>query len=333
MFQNFIESLAAQKHIGVIAHFRPDGDALGSTIALGLALQSMGKQVTMYNEDPLPPLYRFLEGSELIQPVPDSCPEELDMLICLDNGSWKRLGDRAIACFAHTRELTTRPLLANIDHHGSNELYGQINIVDSQAAATGCLIFDLLQLLNVKLTPAIANALYTAISTDTGSFQYGSTTPKVMRMAADLIEAGVDVHDINRRLYQEVALSTIKVNRDVLNHMVIEHNGELSHYSISPERMRELGVNKDDTKDTVEMIRGIEGVKVSIIFEDLEDGQGRCRMSLRSKDTRINVAQFAEQFGGGGHAMAAGIRMKGSLADCRERVLTAMRDYMKGALV
>lgn len=321
MFAPLLPILQNHRNIGIISHFRPDGDAIGSVIALGLALRQLGKHVTLWNEDPVPARYRFLEGSELISPLPEQRPSDIDLLICLDTGDWKRLGDRACALLADT------PLKVNIDHHATNTRFGNCNIIDPGCAATGYIIQRLLKTLGTPLTPAIAAALYTAISTDTGSFQYSSTTPGVMHAAADLIAAGIDVGDINRRLYQEQPLSTLIVQREVLNHFIIEERGMLSHYSMEAGTKERLGITLEDTKDLVDIIRIIRGVKASAIFEDLEDG--RIRISLRSKDPRVNVADIAAQFGGGGHSMAAGIRMRGNLSDCRERVLNALRQTLR----
>ncbi|MBQ2813750.1 MAG: bifunctional oligoribonuclease/PAP phosphatase NrnA [Akkermansia sp.] len=320
MYETLLSLIQTHHHIGIISHFRPDGDALGSTLALGLALQDMGKDVCMWNEDCVPARYAFLDGVEGIRPLPELVPAELDLLICVDTGDWKRLGDRAAALFADF------PAIVNIDHHGTNSGYGHYHFIEGGEAACGYIIYKMLRSWSVELTPAIASALYTAISTDTGSFQYSSTTPGVMRAVADLLEAGVDVGDINRRIYQEIPLSTLMVNREVLNHMVVESDGALSHYSMPGGRKAELGISLEDTKDLVDIIRTVQGVRVSVIFEDLEDG--RIRMSLRSKDPRINVAEIAAQFGGGGHAMAAGIRMKGTLEDVREQVLKAIREKL-----
>ena len=139
----------------------------------------------------------------------------------------------------------------------------------------------------------------------------------------------MDVGDINRRIYQEIPLSTLMVNREVLNHMVVECRGQLSHYTMPAGRKAELGISLEDTKDLVDIIRTVQGVRVSIIFEDLEDG--RIRMSLRSKDPQINVSDIAARFGGGGHAMAAGIRMQGEMEDVRARVLAAIREQLNKA--
>jgi phosphoesterase RecJ-like protein len=184
-------------------------------------------------------------------------------------------------------------------------------------------LFNILKSWGVKLTKAMADALYVGISTDTGSFQYGSTTPAVMHAAGELLAAGVDVADVNRRVYQEVPYTALLMQREVLNHMVVECGGMLAHYSMPAGRKAELGVGLEDTKDLVDVVRVLQGVKVAVIFEDLDDG--RVRMSLRSKDPAISVAAIAAQFGGGGHAMAAGIRMRGPLEVCREQVLNAIR--------
>lgn len=321
MIYDRILSLVQQhRYIGIISHFRPDGDAVGSTLALGLALENMGKTVSMWNEDAVPARYAFLEGADKITTLPHAAPPELELLICVDTGDWKRLGDRATELFAGF------PRVINIDHHGTNTCYGHENLVVGGSAACGFVIYNMLRHWGCEISPAIANALYTAISTDTGSFQYSSTTPEVMQAAGELLTAGVDVGDINRRIYQEIPLSTLLVNREVLNHMIVECNGGLSHYSMPAGRKAELGIGPEDTKDLVDIIRTIQGVKVSAIFEDLEDG--RIRISLRSKAPQINVAEIAARFGGGGHAMAAGIRMKGELENVRTRVLQVIREQL-----
>ena len=317
MYEELIDLISTKQHIGIISHFRPDGDAIGSTLALGLALRAMGKDVTLWNEDGVPARYTFLAGSELIQPLPDSVPAELELLICVDTGDIKRLGDRAMALFADF------PCIANIDHHATNTCYGQVNVVEGGAAACGSVLFKILRAMGAPLTREIAAALYTAINTDTGSFQYSSTTPADMRAVAELMETGIDIADINRRIYQEKPLSELRVTAEVIANMVVEAEGQLSHYSMTTATKERMGLSLEDTKDLVDIIRVVSGVRVAIIFEEL--GDGRIRMSLRSKDPAFSVADIATQFGGGGHAMAAGIRMRGELADVRARVLAAIR--------
>ncbi len=315
--RQLLRVIQEHQHFGIISHYRPDGDAIGSTLALGCALRDMGKSVWMWNEDGVPSRYAFLEGASLISPVPEGIPEELEVLICLDTGEWKRIGDVSCELFRGF------PLIVNIDHHATNTHYGHLNIVEAGTAACGYVLFQLLTQAGVEMTPAIASALYVAISTDTGSFQYASTTPDVMRAAAELLADGVDVADVNRRLYQEIPLTTLQVNREVLNHMVVEEDGLIAHYSLPAGTRERMGISLEDTKDLVDIIRVIRGVRAAVIFEDMEDG--RIRVSLRSKDSRLSVAEVASLFGGGGHAMAAGIRMRGRLEDCRSAVLDALR--------
>lgn len=317
MYEQLYSRIQQCSTIAVTSHFRPDGDAIGSTLALGLALQGMGKKVYMWNEDGVPARYAFLEGAELIQPLPETVPADVEMLICVDTGDWKRLGDRT------QQLLVDFPLIVNVDHHGTNTRYGHLQVIEPETAACAFVLFNMLKSWGVKMTRPVADALYVGISTDTGSFQYGSTTPEVMHAAGELLAAGVDVAGVNRRVYQEVPYSSLLMQREVLNHMVVEAGGRLAHYSMPAGRKAELQVSLEDTKDLVDVVRVLQGVKVAIIFEDLEDG--RIRVSLRSKDASISVAAIASLFGGGGHAMASGIRMRGELADCREKVLNAVR--------
>ncbi len=321
MYEQLLSRIQQCSTIGVTSHFRPDGDAIGSTLGLGLALQSLGKKVYMWNEDGVPARYSFLEGTKQILPLPEELPGDLEMLICVDTGDWKRLGDRSQQLFAGF------PLIVNIDHHGTNTRYGHVHVIEPETAACAFVLFNILKSWGVKLTKPVAEALYVGINTDTGSFQYGSTTPEVMYAAGELLAAGVDVADVNRRVYQEVPYTALLMQREVLNHMVVECGGALAHYSMPAGRKAELGVGLEDTKDLVDVVRVLQGVRVAVIFEDLDDG--RIRVSLRSKDPAVSVAAVAAQFGGGGHAMASGIRMRGELADCRERVLNAIRKELQ----
>ena len=321
MYTELCQVINSHKNFVVISHFRPDGDAIGSTLALGLTLRALGKQVQLWNEDPCPARYTFLQGSELLQAIPPALPQEVDCFICVDTGDLKRIGDAAMARFKEA------PYTVNIDHHHTNTNYADLNVVKGGEAACGCMIAELITALGAPLTRPVAEALYAAISTDTGSFQYGSTTPQVMRTTASLIEAGVDVGDINRRIWQESPMSVYTMQKEVLNHMVIEENGALTHYSMPAGKKAELGVGMEDCKDLVDYIRIWEGVKAAVIFEDMENGM--IRVSLRSKDPRIDVSSIAGEHGGGGHSMASGIRMRGTLEDCREKVLNSFRRELR----
>lgn len=300
----------------VVAHFRPDGDAIGATLATGKMLQGMGKEVVMLNEDAVPDRYRFLEGSDEIITTPNA-PIDADIVVSVDNGAWKRLGDRTM------KALEGIKTIVNIDHHDTNECFGAVNCVQAREAAACCIIYDLLKYMGLPLTPSVSNALYVGISTDTGSFQYEKTTPKLMRAVADLLENGVQVMEVNRNLYQEIPYKTLLMTREVLNSMQLEENGTICSYALDEETKHRIQPSPDNTADLVDVIRVIQGVKVAAIFEDM--GGGVIRVSLRSKDVRLDVSAVAAQFGGGGHKLAAGIRMRCPLEEARSRVLEAIR--------
>lgn len=315
--QEIAQTLIDLNEIAVISHMRPDGDAVGSSIALGLALQALGKRVHVWIEDGVPERFRFLEGAQFVTPPPNTLPPGLECVVCLDCGEPKRLGGNGQLL------VESAPLTINIDHHETNTLYATMNLVQEKAAACACVLAPLLDALGVALTPPMAAALYVAVNTDTGSFQYSSTTPEVMRLGARLIEVGVDVGDINRRLYQELPLAALHLQREVLCNMELDAEGLIVHYSLTIARRQELHLRLEDTKDLVDIIRVLRGAKVALIFEELEGGL--VRISLRSKDPAVRVNDLAAQFGGGGHPMAAGIRMRGTLGDVRSAVLQATR--------
>lgn len=321
MYSELIQALNAHHSFAVLSHFRPDGDAIGSTLAMGMLLQALGKRVQLWNNDPVPQRYAFLSGADTIQPLPPALPEDVEVLVCVDTGDPKRLGDAALPL------LNKAPFTINIDHHHTNPGYAKLNVVEGKAAACGCIIRNIIRAAGVELTRPMADALYAAISTDTGSFQYSSTSPEVMRIAAELLEAGVNVGDINRRIYQEIPPTSFIVQREVLNKMVLEEDGQISHFSMPAGRQAELGVGPEDTKDLVDIIRVMQGVKAAVIFEDLENGL--IRVSLRSKDPAVDVSVIAAMHGGGGHSMAAGIRMRGPLEDAREKVLNSIRAVVR----
>ncbi len=321
MYSELIQAIHTHSNFAVVSHFRPDGDAIGSTLAMGMLLQAMGKHVQLWNSDPVPQRYAFLCGAHAIQPIPPALPEDVEVLVCVDTGDPKRLGDAALPL------LNKVPFTINIDHHHTNPGYAKLNVVEGEAAACGCIIRNIICAAGVELSRPMAEALYAAISTDTGSFQYSSTTPEVLRIAAELVEAGVNMGDINRRIYQEIPPTSFIVQREVLNNMVVEENGTISHYSMPAGKKAELGVGMEDTKDLVDIIRVMQGVKAAAIFEDLENGL--IRVSLRSKDPEVDVSVIAGMHGGGGHSMAAGIRMRGPLDEAREKVLNSIRAVVR----
>lgn len=303
----------------VIAHFRPDGDAIGSTLALGLALKNMGKKVFMMNEDPVPANLRFLKGTELIERTPD-IPVKADVAISLDNGARKRLGDRSIVALADI------PIWLNIDHHETNDGFGDICCIRPDKCATCAVIYDMLKDMQVEISPEIRDAIYVGVSTDTGSFQYEKTRADVLEMAADLVRMGVNVQEINRRLYQEISWGKLMLTREVLNGMRRTPDHMIAWFCLTQSCKDNLHASDDDTEGLIDLLRSIAGVKLAAIFEEMKDG--RIRISLRSKDPVLSVSSIAANFGGGGHSMAAGIRMPGPIQEARDHVIAALQNAL-----
>jgi phosphoesterase RecJ-like protein len=310
------------QRFAVLSHMRPDGDAIGSQLALGIALQRAGKTVFFINEDGLPENLAFLPGSERIE-VPPAEPLDIDVAIALDTAAKPRLGARALAATSRAK------LWINIDHHLSNPGYGDINHVDSSSPATGQIVYQLLTTLGLPLGPESRDAIYVAVSTDTGSFQYSGTTAATYEMAADLLRRGLDVGRINSLTYDNHPFRRVELMRALLNTLERSADGRIAHWQMSEATRAALDLQPDDSEGLIDIIRGINGVVVAAFFEELPDGQ--IRVSTRSKDPAVNVCSICSQFGGGGHAMAAGIRMPGPLEHAKQLVLAAIQQALPPA--
>jgi phosphoesterase RecJ-like protein len=303
----------------LMSHMRPDGDAIGSQLALGLSLEAMGKTVHYWNVDGLPESLAFLPGSEKISLPPEEAPE-IDVAIALDTATRVRLGDANLSAAAKAK------VWLNIDHHLSNPLYGDVNYVDATSPATGQIVYEILQQLNMPLPDGTRDAIYVAVSTDTGSFQYDSTTAKTYRMAADLLDRGLQVGEINAKTYDSHPYRRIELLRALLNTLELASCGKVAHWEMLDQVRVDLALQPDDSEGLIDMIRAIRGVQVAVFFEELPGG--KIRVSMRSKDRRVNVCDIATRFGGGGHALAAGIRMAGPMAEAKKLVLAAIEEVI-----
>ncbi len=299
----------------LMSHMRPDGDAIGSQLGLGLALEAMGKTVFYWNEDGLPDSLAFLPSSEKVALPPADAPE-VDVAIALDTATKVRLGDANLIAAAKAK------LWVNIDHHLSNPRYGDVNYVDATSPATGQIIYEIIQQLGMPLPDGARDAIYVAVSTDTGSFQYDSTTARTYRMAADLMDRGLKVGDINAKTYDSHPYRRIELLRALLNTLELTCDGKVAHWQMLDHLRTDLELKPEDSEGLIDMIRAIRGVQVAVFFEELPGG--KVRVSMRSKDRSVNVCDIAAQFGGGGHALAAGIRMLGPISDAKQQVLAAI---------
>lgn len=304
--------LRAHDSFLLLSHVRPDGDAIGSQIGLGASLLEMGKTVHFVNEDGVPASLAFLAESErFTQPPVEKI--DYDVLIALDTGAHPRLGKNALAAAGEPE------VFINIDHHKSNDGYGTHNHVDTTSPATGQIVYELLTQNGLPVPAASRDALYVAISTDTGSFQFPSTTQRTMEIAAELIGLGVDVGGLNQSIYHSEPMRKVQLLSSLLNTLELHCDGRLADWQLPFAVKEELELEPDDTEGLIDHIRAIDSVEVAVFFEDLSDGI--VRVSMRSKNPAIDVCEVCATFGGGGHSMAAGIRMKGAIADVREKVL------------
>ena len=317
-FEEIGAVLRSQQTFAVLSHVRPDGDALGSQLGLGLSLSKLGKTAMVRNEDGLLEKYGFLPGGEFLQ-TPLSEPQDFDVAIALDTATQSRLGTA-------TALVRSAKTWINIDHHPSNPGYGDLVYIDSTAPATGQILFELLQSQNLPLDESIAENLFAAISTDTGSFQYPNTTARTFEIAAELIHAGVDVGRVSQLTYENYPRRRVELLRDLLGTMRFEANNRVASFSLSLATAKKLGVLPEDNEGLIDHLRAIHGVIVAVFFEELADG--KVRVSMRSKSEKVNVCAICEKFGGGGHVLAAGARVRGALTEVEKKILEEVCDVV-----
>ena len=315
-FAQIAAVLRERQRFVVVSHLRPDGDALGCTIALGLSLRTLGKDVTLWNEDGMLDKLRFLSGSELVTP-PTAQVQDFDVLVALDTATYPRLGTPLMSI---GRVDTT----INIDHHISNPRYGDLTHIDATSPATGQILYELLSSEKLPLDRDIATNLFAAISTDTGSFQYPSTSARTYEIAAELIRLGVNVGEISRLLYESHPLRRLELLRALLNTLNLTAERRAASFALSLHTARQLGAQPEDNEGLIDHIRAIDTVLVAVFFEELPDGL--IRVSMRSKDPVVDVSAICGRYGGGGHKLAAGARIRGDLGEVEARVMAHVHE-------
>jgi phosphoesterase RecJ-like protein len=300
----------------LFSHIRPDGDAYGSMLGLGLSLRALGKRVRLFNRDGLNSLYRFLPGADLIETTPAQLPAA-DLIVALDTSTEDRLG-----LADSLRPAASVTVDWNIDHHVSNTGYGKHQFIDPSQPATAGIITDLIAEARWPLTADIAAALYVGLMTDTGSFRYRGTGPRTFDQAALLAAKGADPAELAKHCYQSVSLPRFKLQQRALGRLQFEFGGAFTHTTLTPADFAELGARPEDTEGIVEAGLTVNGVELSAFFEFKPDDG--LKVSLRSKGG-INVSAFAQRFGGGGHPGAAGIGFKRDAAANSGLILDALR--------
>jgi bifunctional oligoribonuclease and PAP phosphatase NrnA len=311
-------ALREHHRFAVLSHVRPDGDALGSQLALTLSLQLLGKEVMVWNEDGLLGKYDFLPGgARLTQPPPE--PQDFDVAIALDTATQNRMG-LAGEAVRHAK------IWINIDHHRSNPGYGDLVYIDPNSPATGQILFELIQNQQLPIDPAIAENLFVAISTDTGSFQYPNTTARTFEIGAELVRGGVNVGRVSQLLYENYPRRRTELLRELLGTMRFEAKGQIASFSLSLSVATRLSVRPEDNEGLIDHLRAIRGVIVAVFFEEL--AEGKVRVSMRSKNEEVDVSAICQKFGGGGHKLAAGARVRGTLAEVEQKILKAICDVI-----
>ena len=304
----------------VTTHENPDGDALGSLLAMKLGLDELGKDAVMYlaGETPLPREYAFMRLEGLVRRPPADASERV--LLALDCAKEARLGPDAFL-------LERAPLVVNVDHHHDNTAFGDVNVIVPEASSTGEIVRDILRELGVELTPAMAESLYIAVVTDTGRFQYTNTTPRALRLAAELVEAGADVHRVFQGVYESVEFAKLKLLARALDRARVYEGGRLVVSYLLRNDFRDVGAAEPYSEGIIDYLRAVEGADMAVLIREPPSGNGPARrVSLRSRDDALDVSAIARKAGGGGHRQAAGFSSELSIEQITERLRAAFAE-------
>lgn len=302
--------------LALFSHVSPDGDCIGSMLALGFALEKMGKKVYYYNHDPIPDNLRFLPGVEKISnSLPTECPQTLIFIDCAEAN--RAGGD--------VEELVRSKTVINIDHHISNDLFGELNWVDSGAAATGEMIYYMIKKMGVPINEDIAVNLYTAIVTDTGRFSFSNTTAQSFRTAAELVEVGIDLAFINNILFEQKTLSQIKLLYKALANLQLLRDGKIAVIVLSRKDFEESGAEENLSEGLVNYARNIESVEAAVLLKELSSSE--VKVSFRS-NFWLDVNKIAQKFGGGGHIRASGCTLNLPLKEAKEKIVASLEEAL-----
>lgn len=297
----------------ILSHQYPDGDTLGSAAALCRGLRWLGRRAAVRCSDEIGPKYAFL-----FRGLPDD-EFEPDLCCAVDIADRGLIGEPLLSKWGDRVGLC-------VDHHPSNTRYAARTLLDPKAAATCEVVFDLLKALSVPLSPDIAAALYTGITTDTGCFKYTNVTPRTYRIAADLVETGIDAPGINREMFDTKSRARLEMERRVLDSITFDCGGEVAMILITLAMIRESGAKEDDLDGLATIPRGIEGVRVGVTLREKQDGGWK--VSLRAREP-ANASEICARFGGGGHRGAAGCTLNLPLEQAQEQMLRAVREHLE----
>lgn len=315
--EEMIEVLRKAPKVALFSHVSPDGDCIGSMVAIGLALEKMGKEVSFYNPNPVPSYLSFLPGSSRVrQELPSPQPKILLFVDCTD------LGRVNIS----RPEISGDSTVLNLDHHISNLFFGDFNWVDAQASAVGEVALTLISQLGVEIDVDMATNLYTAIVTDSGCFEYSNTTAQTHRLTADLLDKGADLSRIHHNIFDQKPLAQIKLLQCALNGLEIHADGQLAIMILSAEDFQKSGAEQELSEGLVNHARSIAGVEVAVLLKEV--GPQEIKVGLRS-NLWLNVNEIAALFGGGGHQRAAGCTLRVPMAEAKQSITTAIEEALR----
>ena len=308
------EAIRSHDRFLITTHENPDGDSLGSILGMKLALEQLGKDGVMYlsGETPLPSEYTFMPLDGIRRKLPDDANERV--VLALDCANARRIGpDPSL--------LERAPLVIDIDHHHDNTRFGQINVIVASASSTGEVLRDLFEVMGIELTPDIAEALYIALVTDTGRFQYANTTPKTLRVAAELVEAGANVHRVFQTVYENVAFAKLKLLARALEHARVYEGGRMIVSHLERSDFEAAGAEEPFSEGIIDYLRAVEGAEIAALIREPPTQNGPLRrVSLRTRAEDIDVSAIARKSGGGGHPQAAGFSSESSVEEITEFV-------------
>lgn len=316
-YEKTLEALRNAKSVVIGSHVNPDGDAIGSTLALGSALEHFGKKVVMYNRDRIPDNLKFLEGSEkIVQVIPD---ETFDVAVMVDCASKDRAGEPLV------KAKIKGPSIA-IDHHRIDDIEVDIPCLDESAASAGEVILRLVEKMNAPMTSAMAMSIYCTLVVDTGFFRYSNTTERILRVASDLVAKGANPWVVAMNLEESYSLSRFRLLARSLDTLEVSEDGRYASMEVTQKMVSEAGAEIQISEEFAGIPRSIKSVKVSALFREIQ--QGKIRISLRSKED-IDVSVIAGKFGGGGHPFASGCTINGTIAHAKKVIQEIVKEKLE----